>query len=111
METIPQVLILLLKHFSKVLLQTLRNIHKSINTYGDLSGSSNWLISGKSVLIKEGLYTDILKNCDKFPHGSSSLDCTEYVQCGFINISAKGSLSEEFSADLPFGSFFRPIFR
>ena len=53
--------------FSKVLLQTPRNIHIPINMYDALSRLSEWLISRKSVLITEGLLTNISKNCDTFP--------------------------------------------
>ena len=53
--------------FSKVLLQTPRNIHIPINMYDALSGSSEWIIAGKSVLITEGLLTNTSKNCGTFP--------------------------------------------
>ena len=51
------------QHFCKVLLQTPRNIHKSINVYDDWSESPKGLIYGKSGLITEGFLMDILKNC------------------------------------------------
>ena len=55
------------QHFCKVLLQTPRNILIPINMYDALSGSSKWIISGKSVLITEGLLTNTSKNCGTFP--------------------------------------------
>ena len=44
------------QHFCKVLLQTPRNIHKSINVYDDWSESPKGLIYGKSGLITEGFF-------------------------------------------------------